>query len=816
MNVWKNASIGWKLSVFAGAVAACVVAQGLVSRHNLASVRVPGELYHMLRDTEVLIADVLPPPKYIIETHLLAHELQYVSRAGLPALIERFDRLEREFLERSAHWKQYEGLEPGLAAALNETSDVTGRQYFALVRNKLIPLVASGQMQQASRYVQDVLTPLYRSHREAIDEVVRLATVRRNEREAYAVQANQSTDATMLASTIAIAAAGVGLSLLLARGIARPMRVTAEAMRAFASTRELPKQLDVSRRDELGDVARALHQLTYDLHASEREAHAAAQAARLISDQLELAVEATGLCLWRWHAADDRIELDPRVLALAGITDAPETGEAWHAHLHPDDARLLCERMQALLSGESEVLSTEYRVRTAQGAYIWLMARAKVEAKDERGNVTCVRGAHLDITSERRHSEELRVAKEAAEAANNAKSDFLANMSHELRTPLTAILGSADLLYNDGDITQAPLRRIENIEAISRSGKHLLTIINDVLDLSKVESGKLSVVAEPVDVSEVLREVVSFVRPRATPKGVQVEVRFDTSMPSLAQTDKTRLRQVLLNIVGNAVKFTQKGSVVVCCRLESLPSADGSSAQPLLVFDVTDTGIGLTSEQQVRLFHAFEQADGTMSRQFGGTGLRLVISRRLANLMGGDVRIVRSEAGIGSTFRITVAPAMVEGAVERFIEGLAQDVAIVPKKSIAIEGRILLAEDGADNQRLIAHFVRKAGGTVDVAENGRVAIELIDKAENAGKPYELILMDMQMPECDGYTAARTLRAVGNSTPIIALTAHAMPEDRAKCLAAGCNDYTTKPVDRNALLAMCSLWLERSRSASKAA
>jgi PAS domain S-box-containing protein len=814
MRVWRNASLGWKLTVFAGAVAACVAVQGIVSRENMRDVRVPGEVYHMLRDTEVLIADVLPPPKYIIETHLLAHELQHVSRSELPTYEARFARLERDFLERSQHWKDYSGLDAALSEQLNKTSDDLAREYFRIVRETLLPLAVNGKSQAMNDLVEDVLTPLYRSHRASIDEVVRLATVRRAEREAYAEQMNRRTDASMLVTTLGIALGGMALSLLLSRSIARPMRATAEAMRLYAAKRTLPTQLDLDRTDELGDVARALHQLTFELEESERQAMAATDAMKVTNEQLALALEATGLCLWRWYPQDDAIEIDERVLKWAGIETRPATGAEWHTNIHPDDLAVMHARMASLLDGTSEVFSAEYRVRTSNGRWIWLLARGKVQHKDGSGNLVSVQGTHLDITSERQHSEELRLAKEAAEAANKAKSDFLANMSHELRTPLAAILGSADLLYNDGDIAQAPVRRIENIDAIARSGKHLLTIINDVLDLSKVESGKLTVQEEPVDLCEVLREVVSFVRPRATPKGVALGVTFDTPMPSVAQTDKTRLRQVLLNIMGNAVKFTDKGEVHVHCRLQTVPGQSPDSSQPVLVFDVTDTGIGLTSEQQARLFRAFEQADGTMSRQFGGTGLGLVISRKLAQLMGGDVRILRSEPGAGSTFRVTVAPTCVSGAIERFEEGMHIQASMIAKSQTKIEGRVLLAEDGADNQRLISHFVRKAGATVDVAENGRVAMELIDKADQAGKPYELILMDMQMPECDGYTAARTLRAVGNNTPIIALTAHAMPEDRAKCLAAGCNDYTTKPVDRATLIAICATWLERTRAGTK--
>jgi CheY-like chemotaxis protein len=243
--------------------------------------------------------------------------------------------------------------------------------------------------------------------------------------------------------------------------------------------------------------------------------------------------------------------------------------------------------------------------------------------------------------------------------------------------------------------------------------------------------------------------------------------------------------------------------------------------RPRLVIDVEDTGIGMTREQAERLFNAFSQADETTTRKYGGTGLGLVICRRLANLMGGDVKLQRTEPGKGSCFRVVLPlePAPGSAMVTRLDEKTAPRAAAAPQAMVTLRGRILLVEDGVDNQRLISFHLRKAGAEVAVADNGKIALDMIDRAQAEGRPFDLLLTDMQMPEIDGYTLARTLRDRGNTLPIIALTAHAMAEDRGKCLAAGCDDFASKPIDRSALLAICAAWMGRTGGAfarSKAA
>ncbi|NLX12820.1 MAG: PAS domain S-box protein [Phycisphaerales bacterium] len=395
----------------------------------------------------------------------------------------------------------------------------------------------------------------------------------------------------------------------------------------------------------------------------------------------------------------------------------------------------------------------------------------------------------------------------AAESANYSKSEFLANMSHEIRTPMTAILGFADLLRgsleNQADITDECK---DAIDTIHRNGEYLLQIINDILDLSKIEAGKLVVEHLPCDPYQVMQEVKSLMQVRADAKGLSLAVEAVGVLPRTITTDPTRLRQILINLLGNAIKFTETGGARLFARF--IESSDNG---PMIRFDVLDTGIGMSPEQIVGLFTPFQQADASMTRRFGGTGLGLTITKRLAVMLGGDIA-VESEAGNGSAFHVTIATGPLESVdlVDYSERGLpdspAADSGVTPEPS-RIQARILLVEDGPDNQRLISFLLRKAGAEVVLAENGAIAVEQVMSAREQGQAFDIILMDMQMPVMDGYQATRVLRERGYSGPIIALTAHAMEGDRAKCLAAGCDDFATKPIDRKRLVAIISCFLQ---------
>jgi PAS domain S-box-containing protein len=410
----------------------------------------------------------------------------------------------------------------------------------------------------------------------------------------------------------------------------------------------------------------------------------------------------------------------------------------------------------------------------------------------------------------RRYTDELTAAKTAlelqacelvgatrlAEEANRAKSDFLANMSHEIRTPMTAILGFVDLV---NDPAATPETRASHVDTIRRNGEHLLTVINDILDISKIEAGKMTIERVACAPAVLLEDVVMLMKPRAEARGVEVVTDVPNPLPEAVLTDPIRLRQILINLVGNAVKFTEYGRVTIAAR------ADSGDTGNSLVFEIRDTGIGMTPEQVAGLFTPFTQADSSMTRRFGGTGLGLTITRRLAQLMGGDVT-VSSEPGRGSCFQVRVA---VETAQQIESPRDAASIAPIGPTTLA-DIRVLLAEDGLDNQRLIGFHLRKSGATLTIVDDGAQAIDAALASRESGEPFDIILMDMQMPRLDGYSATARLRAAGWSGPVIALTAHAMSRDREKCLSAGCDDYQTKPINREALIGTCARWAAQGR------
>ncbi|MGD8594058.1 MAG: ATP-binding protein [Gammaproteobacteria bacterium] len=390
-------------------------------------------------------------------------------------------------------------------------------------------------------------------------------------------------------------------------------------------------------------------------------------------------------------------------------------------------------------------------------------------------------GSWISVMMERQlEAEELRKSKEAADAANQSKSEFLANMSHEIRTPLTAILGYSDML-RDEDQSREDIEH--EIDSIIRAGSHLQRIINDILDLSKIEAGQLVIEELEVHSARIIHDVESIFGARARDKGLHFEVKYEFPLPCKIISDPTRLKQIIYNLCGNALKFTEQGGVTVA--MGYLPE----TAQ--LKIQVIDTGIGMTEEELGRLFKPFSQADSSTTRKYGGTGLGLCIARQLAQNLGGDVSVT-SEKGVGSTFQFTIAvgdiqPLKMATCLEDMQVETTEDAECIIANSV--RGHVLVVEDSPDNQDLIAKYLIKAGASVEVVDNGLMAVQ---KALTCS--YDLILMDVQMPIMDGLTATRKLRAEGYTRPIVNITANAMKEDQDKCLAAGSDDYLTKPVD----------------------
>ncbi len=526
------------------------------------------------------------------------------------------------------------------------------------------------------------------------------------------------------------------------------------------------------------------------------------------ADRLALIVRAARLGTWEWDIVSGAVQFNELWCQMLGFRQhdiAPHV-ESWRKLVHAEDQATVDAELDRHLAGRSDEYRCEHRLRRKDGSWAWVLVVGRVTERSAAGAPLRAVGIHVDITAAKQAERALAAATEEAQAANRAKSEFLANMSHEIRTPMTAILGYAELLREEFEVQSASPETMARIETIRSAGQYLLAIINDILDLSKIEAGKLSLESVETPLVRVLREIDCLVRPRAVSKKLEFATVLTGPVPDRMVTDPTRLRQLLMNLAGNAVKFTESGSV----RVEV--GTTGPEDARRLVIEVLDTGPGITAEQASRLFTPFTQADSTVTRRHGGTGLGLAISRRLAELMGGNLQLARSEPGAGSCFRLELPLVVAPGAtLASSLEAVSDDapatLGTVPAPTAArLRGRILLAEDGLDNQRLIALHLRKAGAEVDVADNGRIALELLEKAQREERPYDLLVSDMQMPEMDGYTLARVLRGRGNRIPIVALTAHAMSDDRAKCLDAGCDDYATKPIERAKLIRTCAVWL----------
>ena len=483
---------------------------------------------------------------------------------------------------------------------------------------------------------------------------------------------------------------------------------------------------------------------------------------------------------------------------IIGLTDhdLPWTREESDAY-RADDA-------EVMTSGRAKLHIVE-TLLDAKGQRTW-KDTSKVPLRDRHGNVIGVLGILADITELKERERELRRANEIAVAASTAKTNFMANLSHEIRTPMSAILGFTELLAKTAREDQA-----SGLETIQRNANHLLELIDDILDLSKIEVGKLRIDREAVAPTALVRDVATLMSQRAVAKELHFELRLASQLPKAIDSDATRLRQILINLIGNALKFTASGGITV-----SVDAADGA-----LRVVVEDTGMGISEGNLERIFEPFEQVDASATRRHGGAGLGLAISRRLARALGGDITVT-SVLGQGSVFTLShPLPPSIEWVDTT--RGEENDLPIVrPARTTPDAGRslrgktVLLVEDGADNRMLFARFLESAGAKVRFATDGVEALDSVSEAERSRVTIDAILMDMQMPLLDGYEATRRLRERGCRIPILALTAHAMSGDRQRCTDAGCDDYLTKPVSGRHLLDDVAAWIERGATTRRVA
>ncbi|ACA17122.1 multi-sensor hybrid histidine kinase [Methylobacterium sp. 4-46] len=490
--------------------------------------------------------------------------------------------------------------------------------------------------------------------------------------------------------------------------------------------------------------------------------------------------------------------LSPAVERVIGYPADELLGRSALSHIHPDDRPMVMRRYSALVeAGPGARAKFEYRVRHRHGHDVWLEVNptvlydegdlAPLGFVDVARDVTARKAVDAELAAAREQAEAARIQ---AEHASQAKTDFLASMSHEIRTPLSSVIGYTEMLLDDAELTQ---RQHLQASRIRSAGSALLTVVDDILDFSKIEAGQVDLDLVPFALDGLIENAVAIVRQLAERKGLEIRVELDPALPRALVGDQNRLRQILLNFLNNALKFTRRGRVVLAVE----KAGDGAGGWPIR-FSVTDTGIGIAPEQQARLFKRFSQVDGSIRREFGGTGLGLAISKKLIELMGGAIG-VRSAPGEGSTFWFEV---LLPEADE------APPAACAAPPPAVRPARILLVEDLIVNQDLARAVLEKGGHSVDVANDGLEAIAAVQVNR-----YDLVLMDVQMPGMDGVTATRHIRALRPpvcTIPIIAMTANVLPSQVAEFRAAGMNDHLGKPFRREELHAVIERWINGAR------
>jgi PAS domain S-box-containing protein len=521
--------------------------------------------------------------------------------------------------------------------------------------------------------------------------------------------------------------------------------------------------------------------------------------------QLSLAMRGAALGLWDWQVATGEVHVNERWAEMLGyrVEEIEPHMDSWRALVHPDDWAAIDAALLPHLRGDTDSYRCEHRLRHRDGHWVWVLDAGRVVERDAGGRALRALGIQLDVT-DRRHAidaleasrrdledrvqERTRALQQAtaeAHAASEAKSAFLANISHEIRTPMNAIVGLTRLLARSAHDTE----EAERIAKISGAADHLMTLIGDVLDLSKIEAGHMELEQLPLALPELLRQALGLFGAQAQAKGIALRL-VAGGLPERLLGDPTRLRQAVLNLVANAVKFTDSGEVMLA--VTQLPNDDGDAHAVKLRFEVSDTGPGFGPDVARRLFSAFEQGDPTIARRHGGTGLGLAITRRIAEMMGGEVGLA-SKPGRGARFWFTARFA-IDQRPRGFEEGPSLRLPAAERLRLRHHGRrVLLVEDNLVNQEIALAVLAQAALQVTVADDGAAAL-----AAAAAGGFDAVLMDLHLPDMDGFEVTRRLQAGGLAAPVLALTASATAQERAQCERVGMTAFLTKPLDPDAL------------------
>ncbi|HRC25949.1 MAG TPA: ATP-binding protein [Alphaproteobacteria bacterium] len=531
-------------------------------------------------------------------------------------------------------------------------------------------------------------------------------------------------------------------------------------------------------------------------------------------DRFAMVIEGTQDGIFDWDIVAGRVYFSRRYFGMLGYDRAGGDGtpQDFYALVHPDDMERVRDYIELYLAGGLSEYAVDFRMKGVSGRWIWIQSRGRAQFDPVSGKPVRMVGAHTDITHIKQAQVRLEQEKEEAQVANRAKSEFLAHMSHEIRTPLTAISGIAEILERKQQNLDDKQKQL--VRTLVSSSSTLKDLINDVLDFSKIESGDVELHNEDFDLGEVFESVVSIMALRASEKGISFVFDYNEAKAVSFHGDKIRLRQILINLVANAIKFTERGGVTVKASFED------RNGKRWLRVAVNDTGIGIAPEHFDLVFERFRQADSSVSRKYGGTGLGLAISRRLARMMHGDI-ILSSQPGQGSTFTILLPPLSdvlsADGGEQNARGSLRQQTENnVALERNAEERRVLLVEDYEGNIVVIGYLLDDLGLSYDIARTGKQALDLWQ-----ARSYDVVLMDVQMPEMDGFTATREIRRLEQEnglprTPVIGMTAHALVGDKDKCIEVGMDTYLPKPIVEEHFRQEILSHLRRPVSSEKAA
>jgi PAS domain S-box-containing protein len=502
--------------------------------------------------------------------------------------------------------------------------------------------------------------------------------------------------------------------------------------------------------------------------------------------RLENIISGTNIGTWEWNVQTGELVLNERWADIIGFTLSelePISIESWNAFAHPDDLLLSGRKLELHFKGELEYYEYECRMKHKDGYWVWVLDRGKVVSWTEEGKPLIMSGTHQDISGRKLQEEELHNAKMQAESANRAKSEFLANMSHEIRTPMNGVMGMTQLL----EFTSLTEEQKEYVDALKVSGKNLLSLINNILDLSKVEAGKTVLENSEFSLHHCINDVVLTQKAQIFGKRLSLDVNLADDIPHVLVGDQLRIKQILLNLLGNAIKFTEQGGITITAQ-----ALERSKTRILVQISICDTGVGISPEALGEIFKPFVQEDSSTTRKFGGTGLGLSICRRLVDLMAGSLT-VDSTPGTGSCFKITLPLSVVDVfAAHHPSEMSAQLLWSLPSL------RILLVEDNLANCAFSESLLQKIGHEVDVAANGRECLLALDNGV-----FDVVLMDIQMPSLNGEEALQEIRMREgegtNHQPVIALTAYSLKGDRERFLEMGFDGYVSKPLELSELV-----------------